>query len=179
MTAISLGAAESALNVLTGNFALSVGTNPPTFTPGLYWWNTSVSQLYGWNGSGWYSLAQRYLTLLYANPATSGAGGTPAVLISDLVECTDTGYSRQLTTFGVAAPVTTGLPVQSTNQSAVTFSFPNGMTNYASWVALVTCPSGVNGLLLATWDVPSGMTQNVGPGQSITYPANSVVLDQA
>lgn len=179
MTQIALAAAEAALDVLSGNFQLVVGTNPPAYAPGLWFYNTSVQQLYGWNGTDWVSLAQRYLALLYADPATSGAGGGPAVSISDLVECQDAGYSRPLVSFSPAAPLTTGVPVQVSNTAAVTVGpFEVDMTGTASWVALVTCPSGTDGMLLYTWDVPSDQTQQVGASQSITYPAGTVVLDQ-
>jgi hypothetical protein len=180
MTQISLAAAEAALGVLSGQFQLSVGSSPPGWTPGLWWYNTSVNALYGWNATQWVSLAQRYLALLYTDPATSGAGGGPAVYISDLTECQDAGYTRQLCAFSPAAPLTTGVPVQVSNTSAVTVGpFTVDMTGAASWVALVSCPSGVNGMLLYTWNVPSDQTQQVGASQSITYPAGTVVLDQS
>lgn len=182
MTSISLTAASASLNVLTGNFNLVVGTSQPSDTSGAtWWWNTTASALFAYSGDptiGWVNLAKRYIALLYADPATSGPGGTPAVKISDLTECSDTGYARQLVTFSPAAPVTTGLPVGSSNTNAVTFTFPTGMTGYASWVALVTAPSGNAGLLLQTWDVPTDYTQNVGASQSITYPAGAFVLEQ-
>jgi hypothetical protein len=187
MTAISLPAAEAALNVLTGNFNLVVQSSTPSYTPGMWWWNTASGggALYAYSGnplvglSGWVNLSQRYIALLYQDPSTSGGGGGPATSISDLVECTDAGYSRQLVTFTPAAPGSNGtLPVIASNTANVTFSFPQGMTGYASWVALVTAASGTAGLLLQTWDVPSQYTQNVGPGQSITYPAGAIVLEQ-
>lgn len=187
MTAISLPAAEAALNVLTGNFNLVVSPTAPTYTPGTWWENSSTTpnQLYAYSGdptvgnNGWVSLVKRYLCLLYGDPATSGPGGGPAIQIADLVECKDSGYSRQLAAFSAAAPGASGtLPVMSSNTANLTFSFPQGMTGYASWVALVTAPTGNAGLLLHTWNVPDDYTQNVGPGQSITYPAGAVVLEQ-
>lgn len=188
MTSIALNAAEAALNVLAGGFNLVIAANPPTYTAGMWWWNNSTSPgaLYAYTGdtslgtNGWVDISKRYIALLYADPSTSGSGGTPAVSISDLSECTDTGYSRQLVTFTSAAPPanTTGLPVQVANTADISFSFPQGMSGYASWVALVTASSGDAGLLLQTWDVPTGMTQNVGAGQSLTYPAGSIVLQQ-
>jgi hypothetical protein len=182
MTQIAAVAAEAALNVLSGQFALSVGSSAPTYVPGLYWWNTSgTPALYGWNGSAWISLANRYLALLYANPATSGPGGGPAVLMSDLVECTDTGYARQPVTFTPASPISgSSVPVQAANTASITFGpFGIDMTGTAGWVALVTAATGTGGLYLYEWDVPSNQTQRVLASQSISLPAGTLTLDQA
>lgn len=187
MTSISLPAAEAALSVLTGNFNLVVSSSAPTYTAGMWWWNdaTDPGALYAYSGDttvgiqGWVNLSTRYVALLYGDPDTSAAGGTPATQISDLVECTDTGYARQVATFGPPAPVSTGLPVQSANLTDITFSFPTGMTGYASWVGLVTAPSGTDGMYLQNWTVPADYTQNVGAGESITYPAGAIVLEQS
>lgn len=115
-----------------------------------------------------------YLALLTGNPATSAAGGTQAVLISDLVEDTTTGYARQSITFSTPSAA---LPSQVSNTGAITFGpYGANMTVPDQWVALVTVQSGTNGLLLYTWQLDTA--EQVLNTQPIVIPAGALILDQ-
>lgn len=90
-----------------------------------------------------------FVALLTSDPATSAAGGNPAVLISDLVEVTTSGYARAAVNFTTASAA---LPSQATNTATVTWGpFTGDMLLPAAWAALVTSSSGTSGTLLFTW----------------------------
>lgn len=181
MTSIAPVPAETAVNFYTGKLTVTVASSAPSFTAGLLWQNSSTGHLNAWNGTAWADVSARYLMLLYADPATSGPGGGPALQMPDLVECADTGYARQAVTFTAAAPVSGGYPpVSASNTAAVTFGpFGIDMTGTASWVALVSSSSGTSGLYLWYWNVPADQTQQVTASNSITIPAGTCVIDQA
>lgn len=93
--------------------------------------------------------ATLYGALLTSDPSTSGAGGTQAVNITDLVEVTTAGYSRASIIFTAASAA---LPSVSSNTTTITWGpFTGDMLLPAQWLALVTSASGTSGTLLYLW----------------------------
>lgn len=167
--------AQALCNYLGGSVPPYIGSSAPTWVPGLYWINTSSSAtVYSWNGSSWISGADgRYIALLTADPLASGPGGGFSVNISDLVEVTTPGYTRQAVTFSDA---TAAYPSEISNTAPLTFGPMNAdMALSAQWAAMVTVVTGNSGILLQTWalDTP----QQVSVSQAITIPSGDLVLD--
>jgi hypothetical protein len=170
--------AELSLNTIAGLTVPVVSSVAPTWIPGLYWVNTGDSNnVYDWNGSAWVKVpaaGSRYLALLTADPDTSGAGGTPAVSLSDLLEDTTSGYARQLFVMSGATP---GPPAGMVNANTITFGpYGANMPVADQWSALVTSASGTSGLLLYTWDLDT--IEQVSVSQNIVFPAGSLSLGQ-
>jgi hypothetical protein len=168
-----------ALNQLTGavTVAASASGSPPTWVPGLYWYNTTTPALEQWNSSAWTttgittSSATRYLALLTQDPVANGV-----VNISDagFVECATSGYARQSVAFTQLTSAAT-YPATTSNTAAITFGPMSAtMTLAVQWVALVTVVSGTTGLFLASWAAVSPITVNIS--QSIQIGASSLVL---
>lgn len=139
------------VNHLSGQAApvASASGSPPTWIPGLAWYNTTASQFESWNGTSWVTSpvpGSRWLALLTTDPVLGGA-----VNISDIgfTECTTAGYARQPVTFTQASAA---YPSSASNTSVITFG-PMSATMLVpcQWAALVTCSSGTNGLFLASW----------------------------
>lgn len=172
--------ALASLNNIAGKSVPAVASSAPTWHPGLYWVNTADSNnVYDWDPSttSWIKVpaaGSRYLALLITDPATSGSGGGPAVNVSDLIEDTTSGYSRQLISFSYAV---SGTPNSLSNSGAITFGpYSADMPAAAQWAALVTSASGTSGLLLYTWDLDT--PQQVDVSQEIIIPAGGLVLDE-
>lgn len=171
--------AMATLNDLSGYAFPAIAGSAPTWYPGLLWVNdtTDPPVIEDWNGSEWVpiSSAPRYVTLLTADPSTSGADSTPAVFISDLAELTTSGYSRQSVQFTAASAA---YPAVASNDAVITFGpFTAAMTSAAAWLALVTVSAGLSGYLLCTWALTESM--QVSTGQSIQIAIGELVLDQA
>ena len=131
---------------------------------------------YSWNGSAWVSGAlNRYVALLTASPFTSGGGGGNAALISDLVEVTTAGYSRQLAAWTNAAAT---YPSPVSNSAVLTFGpMIAGMTLAAQWAALVSAATGTTGLLYYFWQLDT--PQQVSVSQSIQIPIGGLSLTES
>lgn len=172
-------AADATLNLLAGSFSLAVQSTAPTYVPGLYWVDSGHSNaLNMYNGTTWVNVVSRYLALLTANPATSGPGGGPAVLVSDLAECSDSGYARIPVAMTTASGTAT--PAVSSNTGLLTWGpFNVDMAAAVSWLALVTVQSGNTGLLVYTWSVPTNMTQQVDASEFIQCPTGGLVMSQS
>ncbi len=169
--------AQILANKIAGNVPPSIGTSAPTWIPGLDWINTtSGSVLYSWNGTAWVTGAlNRYIALLTASPFTSGPGGGPAQAISDLVELTTSGYSRQLVTFTDAAA---SYPAPESNSNVLTFGpMTASMTLSAQWAAMVSAATGTTGLLYYFWNLDT--PQQVSVSQSIQIPIGSLSLSES
>jgi hypothetical protein len=169
--------AEATLNHLTGQGVPVVQNTAPTWVPGMVWVNDSTNPpiLYSWNGTSWVSgLSGLYLALLIADPSTSGSGGGPAVLLSDLQEDTTAGYARQSVTFTAASAA---VPSQAQNTAAITFGpYTANQAAPVQWAALVTAASGTTGILKYTWTLDT--VEQVQVSQPIIFPAGALVLDQ-
>src|ERR1700691_4567224 len=174
-------AATGALNQLTGavTVAASASGSPPTWVPGLYWYNTTTPALEQWNGSAWTATgiglyptaATRYLALLTQDP---GANGVVNLSDAGFVECATSGYARQSCAF----PVLTGsatYPGTVANTSAITFG-PMSATMLlpVQWVAMVTVVSGTTGYFLASWAASAPMLVSIS--QSIQIGAGALIL---
>ena len=169
--------AQILANKIAGNVPPSIGTSAPTWVPGLDWINTtSGAVLYSWNGAAWVSGAlNRYIALLTASPFTSGPGGGPAQVITDLVELTTAGYSRQLVTFTNAGAA---YPSPESNSAVLTFGpMTASMLLTAQWCAMVSAATGTTGLLYYFWNLDT--PQQVAVSQSIQLPAGSLVLSES
>lgn len=174
---LSIVGAQILANKIAGNVPPFIGTSAPTWVPGLDWINTSSGTvLYSWNGSAWVSGAlNRYVALLTASPFTSGPGGGLSEAISDLVEVTTTGYSRQLTTWSNAGAV---YPSPVSNSGVLTFGpMTAAMTLAAQWAALVSAATGTTGLLYYYWTLDT--PQQVSVSQSIQLPISSLSLSES
>ena len=171
---IALQAAQLSLNFLAGSLNFTVSSTPPTFVPGLVWINSGQSNTpYFWNGTTWVNGKTRYLTLLTADPNTSGAGGTRATKVSDLVEVTTPGFARSAVTMGLSS---NNLPCVTTNTGMINFGpVTADMAVPAKWAALVTVQSGSAGILCYTWD---GFNEQVSASQVIEVPVNGLILSQ-
>lgn len=174
---VSQVGAQSLINTIGGTVPPSVGTSTPTWKPGLYWIDTnSGATLKHWNGSAWITGADpRYVALLTASPFTSGPGGGFAQTISDLVELTTAGYTRQAITFSDAGAA---YPSPGSNSGVLTFG-PMGasMTLAAQWAAMVTASSGTSGLMLFFWTLDT--PQQVSISQSIQIPIGNLGLSES
>src|ERR1700722_5061400 len=145
MTQLGQWGSMALINHITANATPIISASPPAWVPGLVWINTSSSPaIYHWNGSSWVSgAAGLYIALCTADPATSGPGSGPSVNISDLVEDTTSGYTRQAVTFSVAS---TAYPAVSSNANNLTFGpYSAGQTIAVQWAALVNAASGTAG----------------------------------
>jgi hypothetical protein len=113
------------------------------------------------------SVGGPYLALLTADP-------TGSTTITQLAECTDSGYSRQAVDWNPAAA---GTPVSIQNSALITFGpFSVNMTLPCQWLALISVPTGTTGLLLETFTLSS--PQQVLATQSITLaPAALTITD--
>jgi hypothetical protein len=167
--------AQMLANKIAGNAPPAIQTSAPTWIPGLDWVDTtSGAVLKTWNGAAWVvGPATRYTALLTASPFTSGPGGGAAQAISDLVEVTTAGYSRQVVTFSNAGAA---YPSPVSNNAVLTFGpVSAAMTLAAQWAALVThAPSGTSGLLLYFWQLDT--PQQVSVSQSIQVPISNLAL---
>jgi hypothetical protein len=169
--------AQALANKIGGNVAPFIGTSAPTWKPGLQWVDTtSGAVLKSWNGSAWIVGDEaRYAALLTASPFTSGSGGGPAQTISDLVELTTAGYSRQAVDFSDAGAA---YPAPVSNVAVVTFGpMTASMTLAAQWAALVTASSGTAGLLYYFWQLDT--PQQVSVSQSIQIPIGDLSLSES
>ena len=178
MTQLAQIGDQSLVNHLSGVAApvASVGSSPPTWFPGLYWYNTTASAFEGWNGTAWSTGAfgLRYLALLTADPVLGGA-----VNISDtgFVELTTTGYLRQSVAFNQAS---SSYPSQASNTSLITFGpMSISMVVPIQWVALVTTgptgePSNEAGFFLASWQLVAPV--QVDASQSIQIGIGQLVI---
>jgi hypothetical protein len=168
---------QGLVNTLSGNavpVASAVGS-PPTWIPGLYWYNTTASAFQEWNGTAWVTSpapGARYLALLTADPVLGGA-----VNITDpgFVELTTSGYARQLATFSNA---TAAVPAVSANTNLITFGpMSSSMLIPVQWVALVTESTtelvSPYGQFLASWNLSAPVQVNasqqiqIGIGQLV------------
>lgn len=169
--------AQILANKIAGTVPPAIQTSAPTWVPGLDWINTtSGAVLNSWNGSAWVTGAlNRYVALLTASPFTSGPSGGLSQAISDLVEVTTAGYSRQLTTFSNAGAV---YPSPVSNSGVLTFGpMTASMTLAAQWAALVTAATGTTGLLLYYWTLDT--PQQVAVSQSIQLPIGTLSLSES
>ena len=117
----------------------------------------------------------RYIALLTASPFTSGPGGGYAQAISDLVEVTTSGYSRQSVSFTNAAA---SYPAPESNSNLLTFGpMSANMAVSAQWAAMVTAVTGTVGLLLYFWTLDT--PQQVLVSQSIQIPIGSLTLAES
>ena len=127
---------------------------------------TSGATLKTWNGSTWVvGAATRYVALLTASPYTSGPSSGYAQAITDLVEVTTAGYSRQAATFANASAA---YPAPVSNSAVLTFGpVSAAMALAAQWAALVThAATGyvrAAAVLLAARHAPAGVGQPVDP----------------
>jgi hypothetical protein len=169
-----VGAQELA-NKIAGNVPPALQTSAPTWIPGLDWVDTtSGATLKSWNGAAWVVGAPNlYVALLTASPFTSGPGGGAAQAISDLVEVTTTGYSRQVVDFVNASAA---YPAPVSNNAVLTFGpMSAAMTLAAQWAALLThAPTGTTGLLKYFWTLDTA--QQVSISQSIQVPIGNLAL---
>jgi hypothetical protein len=148
MTGVAQQGSMFQLNSVTGVAAPLVQTSTPgTGVIGQYWVNASSSSTVSvWNGSTWVTVTNPYLALLTADP-------TGSTEISQLSECTDSGYARQEVAWNNA---TAGTPVQIQNADLIAFGpFSINMTLPCQWLALVSVPTGTTGLLLETFTLAS------------------------
>jgi len=167
MTGVAQQGSMFQLNSVTGVAAPLVQTSTPsTGVLGQYWVNASSSSIVQvWNGSTWVVAGDPYIALLTADP-------TGSTEISQLSECTDSGYSRQIVDWNSATATT---PVSIQNSALITFGpFSINMTLPCQWLALVSVPTGTNGLLLETFTLSS--PQQVLATQSITLAPESLTI---
>lgn len=169
MTGLAQSGAQIELNALTGySLPIIASSAPAGFTGGI-WINSSASYtINSWNGSSWVTAALPYLALLTADP-------TGSTMISQLSECSDSGYSRIQVTFGAA---TTAYPSVSSNEFLLTFGpFSVNMSLPCQWMALVSVSSGTAGLLTNSWTISS--PQQVSATQSINIAAGALTITQS
>lgn len=167
MTGVSQQGSIFQLNSVTGVAAPLVQTaTPGSGVIGQYWVNASSSStVSAWNGTAWVAVAGPYLALLTADP-------TGSTEISQLSECTDSGYSRVIVDWN---PATATVPVSIQNSNLITFGpFSINMTLPCQWLALVSVPSGTTGLLLETFTLSS--PQQVLATQSITLAPQALTI---
>lgn len=178
--------AAYALNNFTHQSLPFVGAAAPgSWIPGQLWVNTSAGNaIYFYDGTSpynaahWAVIGSLYLALLTGDPSTSGAGGSPAVNLSDLAEDTTSGYARQVVTFSQITQANATLPpAAASNTGAITFGpYTANQALPVQWAALVTASSGTAGLLLYTWSLDT--IEQVLTSQPIILPAGTLVLDQ-
>ena len=117
----------------------------------------------------------RYIALLTASPYTSGPSGGYAQAISDLVEVTTAGYSRQSVAFTDASA---SYPAPVSNSAVLTFGpMTANMALSAQWAAMVTAVTGTTGLLLYFWNLDT--PQQVSVSQSVQIPIGSLILSES
>lgn len=126
---------------------------------------------------GWTPPVTGYMMLLTADPSTTSVIPT-SPLLSELVEMTAPGYSRQVVTWSSATTPTGGLS-QIQNSNLVTFgpfTGASGSGTAANFGAFVNVASGTAGEVIAVWewDVPIQAPQ----GQSILIPIANATLTQ-
>lgn len=164
MTGIAQAGAQIQLNAITGVNIPVVAASAPAGVIGGYWINTSSGNaVMAWNGAAWVSATLPYLALLTADP-------TGLTTIAQLTECTDAGYSRIQSPFGVA---TATLPAVSSNSGVITFGpFSVNMSLPVQWLALVSVASGTTGLLIDTYTI--SQPYQVSATQTINIAAGSL-----
>jgi hypothetical protein len=176
MTQLGQWGSMALINHISGNATPVIASSAPTWVPGMVWINTSSSPaIYHWNGSSWVpGAASLYIALCTADPATSGPGGGFSVNISDLVEDTTSGYTRQAVTFSVASST---YPAVTANTNNLTFGpYSAGQSIAVQWAALVNVSSGTGGLLLYWWDMSPA--QQVAISQEIIIGSGTLTLDE-
>lgn len=170
---ISQYGAMAAANLMSGAVlpVVAAGTSPPTWKPGMLWYNTTTSAWNQWNGSAWVSSpapGTNYLALLIADPVAGGA-----VNISDagFIELSIGGYSRQTCAFGAASA---GYPGVCANTAVITFGpITTTMSEPVQWIALVTSASGTSGYFMYSWalstpvQVDASQQIQIGIGQLV------------
>lgn len=169
---------QGLVNTISGNavpVASAVGS-PPTWIPGLYWYNTTASAFQEWNGTAWVTSpapGARYLALLTADPVLGGA-----VNINDpgFVELNTAGYARQQVTFTNA---TAAVPALASNTTVITFGpMSSSMLVPIQWVALCTQNTtelvSPYGQFLASWNLTTPVQVNAS--QSIQIGIGQLVL---
>jgi hypothetical protein len=167
MTGVAQQGSMFQLNSVTGVAAPIVQTSTPSSgVLGQYWVNASnASTVQVWNGTAWVSVVGPYLALLTADPT----GNTE---ISQLAECADSGYSRQIVDWSSA---TSGTPVSIQNSALITFGpFSVNMALPCQWLALVSVSTGTTGLLLETFTLSS--PQQVLATQTITLAPQALTI---
>lgn len=175
---LTITGAQILANKIAGNVPPAIQTSAPTWKPGLDWINTTSGAVFNsWNGSAWVTgTMNEYIALLTASPFTSGPSGGNAEAISDLVEVTTAGYSRQLVAWTSASGA---YPSPVSNSGVLTYGpMTAGMTLAAQWAALVThAATGTTGLLLYYWQLDT--PQQVSVSQSIQIPIGSLTLSES
>ena len=170
--------AQILANKIAGNAVPVLQTSAPTWIPGMDWIDTtSGATLKTWNGSTWVvGAATRYVALLTASPYTSGPSSGYAQAITDLVEVTTAGYSRQAVTYANASAA---YPAPVSNSALLTFGpVSAAMALAAQWAALVThAATGSSGLLLYFWQLDT--PQQVSVSQSIQIPIGGLSLSES
>lgn len=172
MAGVAQIGAQGMLNHLTSVALPVIQGTAPTWFPGLVWFDstTNPATLKVWTGSSWVTQASQggpYLALLTQDPST-------AVNMTDLVECTDSGYARQTCLFSQATATN---PVTITNTSLIQFGpFNVNMSLPVQWVALVTRSSGTTGFLRQTWSL--SQQWQVLATQVIDIPAGALTITQ-
>jgi hypothetical protein len=165
------------VNELAGLTVPAVQGSAPTWTPGMYWVNTSAGNTINqWQNAtgGWQSspaAGTRFLALLTADPVLGAA-----VNISDpgFSEMVTAGYSRQIAAFSQS---TATYPASSANTNLITFGpMTNSMLVPVQWVALVTIgsTSSTQGFFLASWNLVAPIQVNAS--QSIQIGIGQLVL---
>lgn len=174
MTGVAQEGAQSMLNHLCGSATTFIQNTAPIWFPGASWINTTTNPpvQYAWNGVAWVTAASiggPYLALLTQDPS----GFTT---IAALTECLDSGYTRQVATFGQASAT---LPSTITNTNLVQFGpFNVNMSLPVQWLALVTSSSGsATGFLRQTWTL--SQQWQVLATQVIDIPAGSLTITQS
>lgn len=150
--------------------AATTGNAPSGTTASNSWWSAGTL--------AWAAVGSLYLALLTADPTTSGANGSPAVNISDLVEDQTAGYARQAITFTQVTEATAAAPPEpASNTTAITFGpYTANQALAVQWGALVTVASGSAGTLLYTWNLDT--IEQVQVSQPIIIPAGDLLLEQ-
>jgi hypothetical protein len=166
------------VNMLSGAIVTATGASPPTFIPGMDWYDTGNSLLKQWQPgtNTWVSSpapGTRYIALLTADPVANGV-----VNVSDtgFIECSTGGYARQPVTFSNA---TSSYPSSTSNTNVLTFTMTSTMLVSVGWAALMTVSSSAaspntNGLMLASWVLAQAYL--VDASQSIQVGIGQLVL---
>jgi hypothetical protein len=194
-TQIAAYGATVLANKITGNAKTYISsTAPASWYPGQEWYNTGTSTLMAYNGtlpyntSDWIAASSltQYICLLTADPGQSNAlnPGTPAILVSDLVEDTTTGYTRQAVTWtGLVETSETSItwPATTSNSNNLTYGpYTANQATPVQWAALVSSTSATGGtatgVLLYYWALAAA--QQVQISESITIAAGSLFFSQ-
>ena len=173
------------VNTLSGYgapVASAVGS-PPTWFPGLIWYDTTNAVFKQWTGNAgvggtgtWVSSpapGTRYLALLTADPVFNAAVNPQD---AGFAELTTAGYARQAVTFTAA---TTAQPSLASNTAVITFTMSSSMLVPVQWVALMTLSTTVvagapYGQFLASWNLSAPVQVNAS--QSIQIGIGQLVL---